>query len=494
MHEVATKAEVPSAIRPFINGRFEDSRSASQVVNYSPYTGTALYSFLAGSTDDVDRAVTAARVAFDDGRWSEAPPSFRQRVLLRFADLVERHAVELDCMDAREMGKPVSVAFCNSAMSAAFLRFCAEAVDKMSGDVLVSDVKSYISQRRVPCGVVGAIASWNFPAFVALLKVAPALAAGNTVVLKPSEISPSSALQLAQLAVEAGIPEGVLNVVPGIGADVGKPLSLHGDVDLISFTGSTPVGKQILAAAGQSNLKRVVLECGGKSPQIVFDDGVRLEVVASAIAASILRNQGQVCSAGTRVLVQKSLERRLLDALAARFQDVKVGDPLDPQTTFGPLATRSQLVRVKGAIEEAMSAGATLEVGGTEPYPHHDGYFVRPTLFSKVDHRMPVAREEIFGPVLAVTSFDSAADAVRMANSTDFGLSATIWTKQLQTGLSVAKKVRCTVSVNTGEYSGEGARFASTSEPAGQSGFGAEGGIAGIQSYQRRQTISIFHG
>jgi acyl-CoA reductase-like NAD-dependent aldehyde dehydrogenase len=399
-----------------------------------------------------------------------------------------------DALDAGEMGKPVRETFCNAASAAALVRFYSEAVDKVTGDVYVSDKSSFITQRRAPIGVVGAVVPWNFPTFVAALKVAPALAAGNCVVLKPSELSSRSAIRLAQLAVQAGIPPGVLNVVPGLGNPVGRALGLHMDVDMVTFTGSTVIGKQMLQYAGQSNMKRVMLECGGKSPQIVFADGVDLDMVSQSIARFLLTNQGQICSVGSRLLVQRSIETTMVEKIAARVADIVMGDALDPNTTFGPLASAKQCARVMEYTEVARADGAKCVTGGRRALMQTGGYFVEPTIFRQVAPNGRLAQEEVFGPVLSVIPFEDEAEAIRLANNTVYGLAAYVWTSNLSTGMRMAKAIRSSIRINAVAPQGEGAGHASSAEPAGQSGFGAEGGLAGMESYLRRQRVSFNHG
>jgi acyl-CoA reductase-like NAD-dependent aldehyde dehydrogenase len=477
-----------------IDGRLADSASGATVDVLNPANGRQLFYLPAGCDEDVDRAVSAARRAFEEGRWSDPTPSARKTVLHRLADLIGANAARLDALDAEEMGKPISTAFASATSAARLMRFCAESVDKVNGDVYVSDPASFATQRRVPRGVVAAVVPWNFPTFVAVLKFAPALAAGNCVVLKPSELSSRSALYLAQLALEAGLPPGVLNIVPGLGSTVGKALGLHMDVDMLTFTGSTAVGKLMLQYAGQSNMKVVVAECGGKSPHIVFNDGVDLDAAAESIAAFLLTNQGQICSVGSRVLVQRSIERDFAQKLAARMSAIVVGDPLQPPTTFGPLASARQLGRVLEYVTSAASEGAQLVTGGQQVLTETGGHFMQPTLFRNVSPQARIAREEIFGPVLAVTAFDDEAEAIRLANSSIYGLLAYVWTARIATGMRVAKAIRASVRVNAVPPSGEGSGHAASYEPARQSGIGAEGGLAGLESYMRRQTIGIFHG
>jgi acyl-CoA reductase-like NAD-dependent aldehyde dehydrogenase len=481
------------AVVPYIDGVFSDSEDATTVEVINPSNGRHLLSIPAGCAADVDRAVLSARRAFEDGRWSETPPSFRKQVLHRFADLIAAEATALDCLDAGEMGKPVGEALFNATAASVRVRFCAEAVDKVMGSAFASDRQSLVTQRRVPRGVVAAVTPWNFPTFNAVLKVAAALAGGNCVVLKPSELSSRSAVRLAQLALEAGLPPGVLNVVPGLGETVGRALGLHMNVDMITFTGSTEVGKWMMQYAGQSNLKVVMVECGGKSPQIVFDDGLDLDAVAESIARFLLTNQGQICSVGSRLLVQRAIEPALVERIAQRFAKIVMGDALEPKTTFGPLVSAKQCSRVMRYIETGQEDGARLVAGGRRALEDRGGYFVEPTLFRNVSPAARIAREEIFGPVLSVIPFDDEVEALRIANDTPYGLSAQVWTTNLSTGMRMAKGIRSSVRVNAAATAGEGPGHAYSSEPAGQSGVGAEGGLPGIESYLRRQLIWINH-
>ena len=482
------------AVMPLIEGKLTDSTASDTFEVINPANGKPLFSIPVGSEEDVNRAVASARTAFDDGRWCQTPPSSRKKSLHRFADLIETEASTLDALDAEEMGKPIGVGFSNALSTADTMRFNAEAVDKLSGDVFNSDCNSFVTQRRVPVGVVAAITPWNFPTACAVGKIAPVLAAGNTLVLKPSELSSRSAMRLAQLALEAGIPPGVFNVVPGTGDRVGKALALHQQVDLITFTGSTAVGRSIMQYAAQSNLKRVMLECGGKSPHIVFDDGIDLDAAADGIAHFILTNQGQICIAGTRLLVQETIEEALLEKVTSRFQQAVIGDPLDPDTTFGPIATQQQFNRVMDYIDLGRESGAELVTGGKRLLKETGGYFMEPTLFKGVQADARIAQEEIFGPVLSTITFTDEAEAIRIANSSCYGLSAYVWTTNLSTGMRVADNLDSNAAILSGRSSSEGAVHASSSEPAGLSGFGTEGGIAGVESYLRRKNHYFLYG
>ena len=480
-------------VMPFIGGKFVESTNDATVDVVNPSNGSPCISIPVGSDQDVERAVTSSREAFSDGRWSDAPLSFRKKVLHEFADKIARDAELLNALDAGEMGKPIAERF-GSAMSAAGLvRFCAEAIDKIMGDVLGSDRTTFVVQRRIPKGVVAAIVPWNFPTYVTAVKIAPALAAGNCVVLKPSELSSRSASHLASLALEAGLPPGVLNVIPGVGETVGRAMALHMNVDMLTFTGSTEVGKLIMQCAGQSNMKAVLLECGGKSPHIVFSDGVDLDAVGTSVGKALLTNQGQICSVGSRLLVHRTAQKRVVETIASKFSDAIIGDALDPRTTFGPLASEKQCARVQRYIEGARDSSAKLVMGGRRVLQTTGGFFVEPTIFTDVSPDTRVAQEEIFGPVLSVIPFDDEAEALRIANSTVYGLGAYVWTADLSTGMRMAKGLRTTVRVNAAAPTGEGAGFAYSSEPAGESGFGPEGGLPGIESYMRRQLVWFNH-
>lgn len=478
---------------PFVDGAPVASESVGVTEVTNPSNGETVHLLPRGSDADVDRAVTSARRSFEDGRWVGEAPSHRKRVLHTWADLIDANASVLDQMDAEEMGKPLSQRRASAATAASLVRFCAEAVDKVEGTVFSSDRKSLVLQRQVPCGVVAAVVPWNFPTYNAVLKAAPALAAGNCVVLKPSELSSRSAVCLAKLALGAGLPSGILNVVPGLGTTVGRSLALHRDVDLLTFTGSTATGKLLLQYAGQSNMKRVIAECGGKAPHIVFDDGIDLDFMSAWIAQMLLANQGQICSVGSRLLVERTIERPLVQRIVRHLQNFVMGDARDPATTFGPLASRPQLERVMHFINVTRGDGAELVTGGARALEQSGGYFVLPTLFRCVRPKAPIAQEEVFGPVLSVTAFSDEEEAVRIANDTRYGLIAYLWTTQLSRAMRVAKSVDSSIVVNALARSGEGAGFAGSYEPAKESGLGVEGGIAGLEGYFRRQTIWINH-
>ncbi len=484
--------DIDAASALLIDGETRSSRSEELLDVINPSSGEPCGTMPVGCAGDVEEAVLAARRAFVDGRWSDTPPSFKKNVLRRFSELIGAEAAALDVLDAREMGKPVREALFNANAASGLMRFYAEAVDKIMGDVFASDRTSFVAQRRVPRGVVAAVTPWNFPTFNAVLKIAPALAAGNSVVLKPSELSPSSAVRLAQLALHAGLPPGVLNTVLGLGETVGRALGLHSDVDMMTFTGSTAVGKTMLQYSAQSNMKFVLTECGGKSPQIVFADGVDLESASDAIAGLLLTNQGQICSVGSRLLVEQSIETELVEQIARKLGRVVIGDALDPRTTFGPMASVNQCARVLRYIETAAEDGGRVLAGGRRVLRDSGGYFVEPTLVSAPPGAR-ISQEEVFGPVLTVLPFADEAEAIRIANGTIYGLSAYVWTASLSTGMRVAKAISSSVVVNAAAPGGEGPGHAFSAEPARQSGVGTEGGLAGMESYMRRQTLWFNH-
>lgn len=476
----------------YIDAEHVPSDSIAEIELFDPSTGMMRGTIGQGDAGTVDAAVSSARRAFEDTSWTDLPPADRKKLLQAWAALIEEHASELDAIDAFEMGKPVSIAAFNAAGAADFLRFQAEAIDKLSGEVLPTGQRCHAAMFHVPRGVVGAITPWNFPTYNAMLKIAPALAAGNAVVLKPSELSSSSALRVAELATDAGLPKGIFNVVLGAGVVAGRALAEHHDVDMLAFTGSTATGKAMLRYSGESNMKVVVAECGGKSPQIVFADCHDIEAVGSAIAASLLLNQGQVCSVGSRLLVENSIRPRIVEVIAERMRRISMGDARDPSTDYGPMASAAQRERVRAIIERGKTEAAKLvQFAGDPRVP---GYFLDPALFDEVRPDSPLAQEEIFGPVLSVTGFDTIDEAIMLANSTAFGLAAYVWTKDVGRCHRMARAVRAGIVFCNAALPGPGGPgHALSIEPAGQSGIGVESGLAGLGSYLRRQLVVINH-
>lgn len=436
--------------KAFIDGKPVDALSGETFDSINPATGALLAKVAACGEADVDRAVRSARAAFEDGRWSGRSPAERKAVLLRLADLIRENSVELALLDSLDMGKLVTdAATIDVPGSAAIFQWYAEAIDKVYDEVAPTGAGNLALVRREALGVVGAVVPWNFPLDMATWKCAPALAMGNSVVLKPAEQSPLSALRLAELAVEAGLPDGVLNVVPGLGEITGRALGLHPDVDCITFTGSTQVGKYFLGYSAQSNMKQVWLECGGKSPNLIFADCEDLDAAADMAAFGIFFNQGEICSANSRLLVEKSIAETFLEKMAERAARYVPGNPLDPASSMGAIVDEAQTGRILSFIDHA-KATSRLVTGGERVRIDGKGCFVQPTIFADVAADDRLSREEVFGPVLAVSTFDTEAEAIGLANDTIYGLAASVWTSNLSRAHRVSDKLKVgTVSVNT---------------------------------------------
>ncbi len=436
--------------RAVINGQRMAARSGAVFDCISPVDGRVLTQVARGAEADIDAAVQAARTAFEDRRWAGKPPAARKRILIKFAELIQAHGDELALTETLDMGKPVKYAKGVDVHSAAnCIRWYGEAVDKVYDEIAPTPDTALALITREPVGVVGVIVPWNYPMIMAAWKIAPALAVGNSVVLKPSEKSPLTALRLAELALEAGIPAGVFNVVPGFGPEAGSPLALHMDVDCIAFTGSTRVGKQIHVMAGQSNLKRAWTELGGKSPNIVFADCPDLDRAVEAAVGSIFFNQGESCNAPSRLFVEASIKDAFLEKALAKVPAYQPANPLDKQTVMGALVDTIQLNTVMRYIESGKAEGAKLLAGGEAVEPVAGGCYVQPTIFDGVRNDMTIAREEIFGPVLSVLTFTDAGDVVRQANQSIYGLQAAVWTRDLNKAHGVARALRAgTVHVN----------------------------------------------
>lgn len=434
----------------FIDGAWKEASSGETFETISPRDGRVLAHVAQGTEADVDAAVRSARAAFEAGVWSRQAPAARKAVLLRLAELINANANELALLDSLDGGKLVAeTTTVDVPGSAAIFQWYAEAVDKLYGEVAPVGNQALATITREPLGVIGAVIPWNYPLEMAVWKLAPALAAGNSVVLKPAEESPLSALRLAELAVEAGLPAGVLNVVTGFGAEAGKAIGLHPDIDAIAFTGSTEVGKLFLRYAGESNMKQVWLEAGGKSANLVFNDVEDLDSAADMAAFGFLACSGQVCSANSRLLVHRSIHDQFVAKVIERAQAKVVGDPLASTSTMGPLVSGKQLDRVQEYVGLG-KAEATLASGGSRLLTESGGFYQEPTVFTDVTPTARIWTEEIFGPVLAVASFDTEEEAIRLANAGPYGLAASVWTDNLRRAHRVAARLNAgTVSVNT---------------------------------------------
>lgn len=473
----------------FINGGFHPAASGDTLPSINPATEKLLVDVASCDAVDVDTAVKHARSAFSSGVWSDLAPAKRKHVLLRLADLIEANGDELALLDSLEMGKPISdMLAVDVPDSVDVFRWSAECIDKVYGEIAPTRPDSLALIQREPVGVIAAITPWNYPLMMVAWKIAPALAAGNSVVLKPSEKASLSALRLAELASQAGVPDGVFNVVPGFGHTAGKALALHPDVNALAFTGSTAVAGKLMEYAGQSNLKQVWLEAGGKSPNLIFEDCEDLERAARVSAHAIFAGQGEVCIALSRVYVQKSIKDKFVKALLEAAKHFKTGDPLDPDTTMGPLVDGQQLATVNKYIRSALDEGGTLLTGGKPEYVEGNGFFAEPTIVTDAANNMTFVREEIFGPVLAVCEFETEDEAVALANDSAYGLGAAIWTDNLSRAHRVSRKLQTgMVWVNTW---GDG----DSTVPFGgvkASGHGRDKSLHALEKYSTLKTVWI---
>jgi len=474
----------------FIDGEFRAAQSGERFATENPATGERLADIASGDVGDVDAAVGAARRAFEDGRWSRRSPAERKSVLLALADLIEANREELAMLDALEAGKPITDCLeVDVPETVKTFRWFAEAADKLFDAVAPTGRDALALIVREPVGVVGAVVPWNFPLMMAAWKVAPALAAGNSVVVKPAELTSLSTTRLAELAAEAGVPGGVLNVVTGLGETAGMALGRHMDVDAVTFTGSTEVGRLFLRYASESNLKRIVLECGGKSPQIVLADATDLDEVAEQVVLAGYANMGENCTCGSRLLVDRRIRDDLLQLVVEKTAAWAVGDPLDPATRVGPMIERAHLDKVLGYIEAGRADGARVVVGGDRPGAQKSGYFVNPTVFDDVGTTMSISTDEIFGPVIATIPFDTEDEAIAIANDTNYGLHASVYTSNLDAAFRVARSIRAgTVSVNAYSEGDIMTPFGGYKE----SGFGGrDKGFEAFDQYTEKKTIWV---
>jgi len=488
-----TSTTLPQTVRTqaFIDGQFVDALDRATFESLAPATGRVIAEVAACGEADVDRAVRSARAAFNRGDWSRMAPADRKNVMLAFADLIDANRGELALTEAIDAGKPISD--CRDFDLPDVLgtiRWYAETADKVFGKTAPADADHVGLIIREPVGVVGGVLPWNFPMAMLAWKIGPALATGNSVVIKPPELASLTTLRLAELAVQAGIPRGVLNVIPGLGHIAGKALGLHPDVDMITFTGSTEIGREFLRYSAESNLKGTVLEMGGKSPQIVMADCKDIiDTVAADLADAAFWAAGQNCSAGSRILVHSSIKEDFVTALADQASRRTVGDPVDEQTVLGPLIEAAALDRVLGYVKQARTDGAAVVTGGARLLAETGGWYTGATVLSDVRPDMSVAREEIFGPVVSVLGFDDIDGALQLANDTAYGLAATVWSSDINVALRAARAVRAgTVAVN-GYSEGD------ITTPFGgyrQSGFGGrDNGMEALGQYTETKTIWI---
>jgi gamma-glutamyl-gamma-aminobutyraldehyde dehydrogenase/4-guanidinobutyraldehyde dehydrogenase/NAD-dependent aldehyde dehydrogenase len=473
----------------FVDGAYVDALSGETFDCVSPGNGRVIAEVASCDTADVDRAVAGARSAFESGVWSRMAPKKRKRVLQKFARLIEDHADELALLETLDMGKPISESRKTDVpLAAEAIAYYGEAIDKVYDEIAPTHPSTVAMIMREPLGVVAAVVPWNFPLLMASWKLGPALATGNSVVLKPAEQSPLTALRLGELASEAGIPDGVLQIVPGLGERAGRALGLHMDVDMVAFTGSTEVGKYFLRYSGESNMKRLALECGGKSPHVIFPDCGDLDAAAEAAAWGVFYNAGEVCNAGSRLLVHADVKDEFLDRIARVAEGIQPGDPLDPATKMGAIVDETQLDRVLGYIESGKHEGADLRLGGGRALAESGGYFVEPTIFDAVSNDMQIAREEIFGPVLSAISFTDESEAIRIANDTVYGLAAAVWTDDLNRAHRAARAIRAgVVWVNTFDAGDISAPFGGFK----QSGFGRDKSIHALDKFTDLKTVWI---
>lgn len=457
MSDFASWQKKAGALKPesrmFIDGKFADAASGETFEDIYPGDQRVVAHIAAGDTEDVDRAVRAATRTFDAGVWREMNPRDKKAIMLRWADLVREHQEELALLETLDVGKPISDSMNVDVMGAArSIQWYAEAIDKTYDEIAPSPRNSLAMITREPLGVIGAVVPWNYPMIIATWKIAPALAMGNSVVLKPAEQSSLSAIRLAQLASEAGMPDGVLNVVTGLGPTAGQALARHNGVSKLAFTGSGPTGRKMLQYAAESNMKQVALELGGKSPQVVLNDVADLDACASSIAWGIYYNAGQTCNAGSRLIVESGVKDELFAKITSFLDTFTVGDPLDPATMMGPIVSKLQRDRVNHYLELVGQDGERFVFGGEKAVGESN--LIKPTLIADVKHESALSQEEIFGPVLVAVDARDEAHALELANGTEYGLAASVWTGNISKAHKFARNLRAgTVWVNTFDMS-----------------------------------------
>lgn len=435
--------------RAFIGGQFVEALSGATRPTLNVATGVPLAEVASCGQEDADKAVAIARQTFESGVWSAMAPMDRKLIMVRWAELIEAHAEELALLETLDVGKPIADTVQVDVPSAVrTIRWSGEAIDKIYGEIAPTPRDTLALIQRLPLGVIAAIVPWNFPLSTTAWKLGPSIGAGNSVILKPASNTPLSALKLAALAQEAGVPDGVLQVLPGPGGSLGQHLSTHMGVDGQTFTGSTPIGKQLMQNAGASNLKRTFLELGGKSPNIVFADA-DLDAAAINAAVAVYYNAGQTCTAGTRLIVQDRIHDAFVEKVIEAAKGWMPGDPLDPATAMGPLVDKGQCDTVSSYVEIGREEGAELVFGGKQAREETGGFYHEPTIFTQVPNSMRIAQEEIFGPVMSVLTFKDAEDAVKIANDSIYGLAGAVWSRDINTALKVAEAVRVgTMGVN----------------------------------------------
>ena len=469
-----------------IGGQPTGAKSGETFQDMDPSSGKPLTEVPKGDLADVDAAVASAREAFEDRRWSGLRPGKRTEILFKLAELIKRNIQELAQIESLDVGKPMAIASGEMWLVSEVFRYYSGWPTKIYGETNPTDDNMFVYALREPVGVCGGIIPWNFPLIMAAYKVGPALAFGNPIVLKPAEQTPLTAIRLGELCLEAGVPEGVVNVVTGFGHEAGHALAGHPDVDKIAFTGSTEVGRKILHAS-EGNLKRVSLELGGKSPNIVFSDA-DVKRAAKGSMLGVFLNSGQVCTAGTRILVEKSIADEFVSSLVDATGAMKLGHPLDDETGMGPVVSEEQLERVTGYIDIGKSEGAEIATGGERATELGDGYYVQPTVFTGVRNDMKIAQEEIFGPVAAVIEVDDVDEAIAVANDTIYGLASSVWTTDLKKAHRVAKGIKAgTVWINTSGLYDPAVSFGGFK----QSGFGRELGKHSLEMYTETKSVWV---